>query len=104
MKIEIQRSVNSKNIYIYTLGTVRLPTRIWVAKGTGMARKRYTAEQIIAKQRQAEVVLAQGESVAWIRGGCDRRPDALLEADDDIRAPLGSARNARGSAGCRKSF
>ena len=29
-----------------------------------MARKRYTAEEIIGKLRQAEVALAQGESVA----------------------------------------
>ena len=29
-----------------------------------MARKRYTAEQIITKLREAEVALAQGESVA----------------------------------------
>ena len=31
-----------------------------------MARKRYTAEQIIGKLREAEVVLAQGESVAKV--------------------------------------
>ncbi len=31
-----------------------------------MARKRYTAEQIIAKLREAEVALAQGESVAQV--------------------------------------
>jgi transposase-like protein len=31
-----------------------------------MARKRYTAEEIIGKLRQAEVALAQGESVALV--------------------------------------
>ena len=31
-----------------------------------MARKRYTAEQIIGKLREAEVALAQGESVAKV--------------------------------------
>jgi putative transposase len=31
-----------------------------------MARKRYTAEQIIAKLREAEVALAQGDSVAKV--------------------------------------
>jgi transposase-like protein len=31
-----------------------------------MARKRYTAEQIIGKLREAEVVLAQGGSVAKV--------------------------------------
>ncbi len=31
-----------------------------------MARKRHTAEQIIAKLREAEVALAQGESVAQV--------------------------------------
>ena len=31
-----------------------------------MARKRDTAEQIVAKLREAEVVLAQGESVAKV--------------------------------------
>ena len=31
-----------------------------------MARKRYTAEQIIAKLREAEVALAQGDSVAQV--------------------------------------
>ena len=35
-------------------------------RGVGMARKRYTAEQILAKLREAEVVLAQGESVAKV--------------------------------------
>ena len=34
------------------------------AKGVGMARKRYAAEEIIGKLREAEGVLAQGESVA----------------------------------------
>ena len=36
------------------------------AKGVGMARKRYAAEEIIGKLREAEVVLAQGESVAQV--------------------------------------
>ncbi len=31
-----------------------------------MARKRYTTEQIIAKLREAEVALAQGDSVATV--------------------------------------
>ena len=31
-----------------------------------MARKRYAAEEIIGKLREAEVVLAQGESVAQV--------------------------------------
>ena len=31
-----------------------------------MARKRYTAEEIIGKLREAEVALAQGESVAKV--------------------------------------
>ena len=31
-----------------------------------MARKRYTAEQIIGKRREAEVALAQGESVPTV--------------------------------------
>ena len=31
-----------------------------------MARKRYTAEQIIGTLREAEVALAQGESVAKV--------------------------------------
>ena len=31
-----------------------------------MARKRYTAEEIIGKLREAEVALAQGESVAQV--------------------------------------
>jgi transposase-like protein len=31
-----------------------------------MARKRYTAEQIIGKLREAEVALAQGEAVAKV--------------------------------------
>ena len=31
-----------------------------------MARKRYTAEQIIGKLREAEVALAQGESIAKV--------------------------------------
>ena len=31
-----------------------------------MARKRYTAEQIIGKLREAEVALAQGESVPTV--------------------------------------
>ena len=36
------------------------------AKGVGMARKRYAAEEIIGKLREAEVVLAQGEAVAQV--------------------------------------
>ena len=36
------------------------------AKGAGMARKRYAAEEIIGKLREAEVVLAQGEAVAQV--------------------------------------
>ena len=34
-----------------------------------MARKRYTAEQIIGTRREAEVALAQGDPVAQGRGG-----------------------------------
>ena len=36
------------------------------AKGVGMARKRYAAEEIIGKLREAEVALAQGEVVAQV--------------------------------------
>ncbi len=36
------------------------------AKGVGMARKRYAAEAIIGKLREAEGVLAPGESVAQV--------------------------------------
>ena len=36
------------------------------AKGVGMARKRYAAEEIIGKLQEAEVVLAQGEAVAQV--------------------------------------
>ena len=31
-----------------------------------MARKRFTTEQIISKLREAEVALAQGQSVKWV--------------------------------------
>ena len=35
-------------------------------KGTKMARKRYTAEQIITKLREAEVELAKGQSTPQV--------------------------------------
>ena len=44
----------------------RSHARIGVAKGAGMARKRSATEQIIAKLREAEVALAQGDSVATV--------------------------------------
>ena len=37
-----------------------------MGKGTNMARKRYTAEQIITKLREAEVELAKGQTTPQV--------------------------------------
>ena len=59
-----------------------------------MARKRYTTEQIIAKLREAEVAVAQGDSVATVvrqLGGAEqtstrgRREDGGLQVDQAKR-------------------
>ncbi len=53
-----------------------------------MARQRYTAEQIIDKLREAEVVLAQGESVATVA----RRLGVAEQTSDRWRREYGGLR------------
>ena len=53
-----------------------------------MARKRYTAEQIIGTRREAEVVLAQGENV----GTGARRRGVAEQTDDRWRREEGGLR------------
>ena len=69
-----------------------------------MARKRYAAEEIIGKLREAEVVLAQGESVAQVAGRLGvaeptyyrwRREDGGLRADQAKRLKELERENSR---------
>ena len=56
-----------------------------------MARKRYTTEQIIAKLREAEVALAQGDSVATVV----RRLGVAEQTDDRWRREYGGLQVAQ---------
>ncbi len=66
-----------------------------------MAKKRHTAEQIISKLREAEVLLAKGTEMAQVcrnrnahEGSCGARPDSqssMIE-DDLCRHPSVDAR------------